>query len=54
VATESDEYWAVNPIPDYDDLGPEEQRIQAAVEAAREPLATAEQLRKALADGAGG
>lgn len=29
-------YWDANPLPDYDDLSPEEQRIQDAVEEARE------------------
>ncbi|MDP3634107.1 site-specific integrase [Phenylobacterium sp.] len=33
---EQREYWDANPFPDYDDLSPEEQRTQDAVEAARE------------------
>lgn len=33
---ENQEYWDANPLPDYDDLSPEEQRTQDAVEAARQ------------------
>lgn len=33
---EQREYWDANPIPDYDDLSPEEQRIQDAIDEARE------------------
>lgn len=33
---EQREYWDANPLPDYDDLSPEEQRVQDAVDAARE------------------